>query len=69
MEEKNRIVTPFGYTSMYWDTEPSSKRAVERTGNLVFYRERDDGGHFTCLENPDGIVEDVREVVRIALGK
>ena len=67
MEEKNRIVTPFGYSSMYWDTEPSSKRAVERTGNLVFYKERDDGGHFACLENPDGIVEDVREVVKIAL--
>jgi hypothetical protein len=38
MEEHNRITVPFGYTSFYWDTEPSSKRAVERTGNLVFYR-------------------------------
>ena len=63
MEPKNRIKSPFGYTSFYWDTEPSSKRAVERTGNLVFYRERDDGGHFACLESPDGILEDVREIV------
>jgi hypothetical protein len=64
MEEKNRIKAPFGYTSFYWDTEPSSKRAVERTGNLVFYRERNDGGHFACLESPAGICEDLREVVR-----
>jgi hypothetical protein len=38
MEEHNRITVPFGYTSFYWDTEPSSKRAVERTGSLVFYK-------------------------------
>ena len=38
MELNNRITVPFGYTSFYWDTEPSSKRAVERTGNLVFYK-------------------------------
>ena len=38
MEPKNRITIPFGYTSFYWDTEPSSKRAVERTGNLVWYK-------------------------------
>lgn len=63
MRPENRIQAPFGYTSFWWDTEPSSKRAVERTGNLVFYRERNDGGHFACLECPDGIVEDVREIV------
>jgi hypothetical protein len=37
MRPENRIQVPFGYTSFFWDTEPSSKRAVERTGNLVFY--------------------------------
>ncbi|KAM3420014.1 hypothetical protein BST61_g3325 [Cercospora zeina] len=60
MEEHNRITVPFGYTSFYWDTEPSSKRAVERTGNLVFYKERNDGGHYAALEDPEGIMEDVR---------
>lgn len=38
MKPDNRITVPFGYTSFYWDTAPSSKRAVERTGNLVFYK-------------------------------
>lgn len=37
MRPENRIAIPFGYTSFYWDTEPSSRRAAERTGNLVFY--------------------------------
>ena len=62
-EEENKIKCPFGYTSYIYDTAPNSKRAVERTGNLVFYRERDYAGHFACLEDPDGIVEDIREVV------
>lgn len=38
MEPRNRVRVPFGYTSFIWDTEPSSKRAVERTGNLVYYK-------------------------------
>ena len=38
MQPENRITIPFGYTSFYWDTEPSSRRAVERTGNLVWYK-------------------------------
>ena len=83
MKDENRIVVPFGYTSFFWDTEPSSKRAVERTGNLVFYKgtsfscfcmcyialidwvasdgtERDNAGHFSALESPTGLMEDVR---------
>ncbi|EKG12662.1 Alpha/beta hydrolase fold-1 [Macrophomina phaseolina MS6] len=38
LEQRNYIKVPFGYTSFFWDTEPSSKRAVERTGRLVYYR-------------------------------
>ena len=63
MEEENQIKCPFGYTSYLYDTAPNSNRAVERTGNLVFYKERDYAGHFACLEDPAGIVEDIREVV------
>ncbi|KAL2851324.1 Alpha/Beta hydrolase protein [Aspergillus pseudodeflectus] len=60
MRPENRIQVPFGYTSFFWDTEPSSKRAVKRTGNLVFYNERNDGGHFAALEHPTGLMEDIR---------
>ncbi|KAK4950250.1 hypothetical protein LTR10_011229 [Elasticomyces elasticus] len=63
MQEENLIQCPFAYTSCWFDTAPNSKRAVERTGELAFYKERDDTGHFACLENPEGIADDVREVV------
>ncbi|KAL9064782.1 MAG: hypothetical protein Q9157_007712 [Trypethelium eluteriae] len=63
MKEENLIKCPFGYTSFAFDSAPSSKRGAERTGNLVWYRERDYAGHFACLEDPKGIVEDVREVI------
>ncbi|KAF2486016.1 Alpha/Beta hydrolase protein [Neohortaea acidophila] len=62
-EEANRIKCPFGYTSLWYDTAPNSRRAVERTGKLVWYKERDYAGHFACLEDPVGMVEDVKEVV------
>ncbi|KAL9084292.1 MAG: hypothetical protein Q9165_008120 [Trypethelium subeluteriae] len=63
MKEENLIKCPFGYTSMAFDSAPSSKRGAERTGNLVWYRERDYAGHFACLEDPNGIVEDIRELI------
>lgn len=79
MRGENLIKCPFGYTSMWYDTAPNSKRAVERTGkcsfnmtvddanglvgNLVWYKERDYAGHFACLEDPKGMCEDIREVV------
>ena len=63
MRPENRIRCPFGYTSMGWDTAPNFERAAAQTGNLVFYRERDYAGHFACLEDPNGMVEDIRAVV------
>lgn len=49
MKQENLIKCPFGYTSCWYDTAPNSRRAVERTGNLVFYRERDYTGHFAYV--------------------
>jgi pimeloyl-ACP methyl ester carboxylesterase len=66
LRPENRVVAPMGYSSFYFDSAPSSERAVERTGNLVFYRERDRGGHFACLESPDEVVDDVRQLVKVA---
>jgi hypothetical protein len=51
---------------MGFDTAPNSKRGAATTaeeGKLVWYKERDYAGHFACLEDPEGMVEDVREVV------
>ncbi|PVH77163.1 hypothetical protein DL98DRAFT_276226 [Cadophora sp. DSE1049] len=69
MLSKNSITALFGYTSFIWDIEPSSKRVVERTGNLVIYREMNDGDHFAATEFPEGLIGDTRELVGIALEK
>ena len=34
----NSLKVPFGYSSFLWDTEPSSKRMVEMTGKVVYYK-------------------------------
>lgn len=64
MREESLIKCPFGYTSFWYDTAPNIKWAVERTGNLVFYRERDYAGHSAALEDPEGLMEDIRETIR-----
>ncbi|KPI40406.1 putative epoxide hydrolase [Cyphellophora attinorum] len=56
----NRITCPMGFTSYMYDSRPGTKRGVERSGNLVWYREVDEGGHFAALETPEGFVEDLR---------
>ncbi|KJX98253.1 epoxide hydrolase like protein [Zymoseptoria brevis] len=64
--EENLIRCPVGYTSMEFDTAPNSRRGAETTvekGELVWYKERDYAGHFACLEDPESMIEDVREVV------
>ena len=60
-DEKNRITVPYGFTSFLWDSRPSGRKGVEQTGRLVWYRERDEAGHFACLECPGGMVEDLRD--------
>lgn len=34
----NHVKAPFGYSSFYWDLDFTSKREVEKTGNMVFYK-------------------------------
>lgn len=63
MRPENWVRVPMGYTSFLWDTRPAVREGVERTGRLVFYRERDEAGHFAALECADGLVEDVRALV------
>jgi pimeloyl-ACP methyl ester carboxylesterase len=64
ISERNRIKVPFGFMSCLYDSRPGTKRGVERSGDLLFYREYDDVGHFAALEAPGVLVRDVREFVR-----
>jgi pimeloyl-ACP methyl ester carboxylesterase len=61
LKKQNRIKCPMGYTSFYYDSRPGTKRGVERSGNLVFYNEIDEGGHFAALECPDVLLKDCRK--------
>jgi pimeloyl-ACP methyl ester carboxylesterase len=60
LKQENYIGVPMGYTSYMYDSRPGTKRGVERSGRLVYYREVDEGGHFAALECPEGFVEDAR---------
>lgn len=42
LKKENYIHVPMAYTSFLYDTRPAIKRAVEATGNLVFYNGMDD---------------------------
>lgn len=60
LRPENRIRCPMGYTSYLYDSRPGTRRGVERSGELVYYREVDEGGHFAALECPGVFVEDCR---------
>lgn len=64
---QNWIPVPMAYTSFLYDTRPSVKWGVEKTGNLVYYNERDNAGHFACLEEPQGTVDDLRVLVKMVV--
>ncbi|ETI29551.1 hypothetical protein G647_02004 [Cladophialophora carrionii CBS 160.54] len=61
LKKENYVSVPMGYTSFLYDTRPGTERSVKQTGNMVFYNECDDGGHFAALERPDVILRDCRE--------
>ncbi|KAI8935613.1 hypothetical protein NX059_007142 [Plenodomus lindquistii] len=61
---ENRIRVPFAYTSFLYDTRPGTERTTRETGNLVRYREYDDGGHFAALECPNVIINECRVFFR-----
>jgi pimeloyl-ACP methyl ester carboxylesterase len=69
LREENRIRCPLGFTSYMYDSRPGTRRGVERSGNLVWYREVDEGGHFAALECPEGFVGDLREFMGEWFGK
>ena len=60
---ENQIKVPLGFTSFLWDSRPSGRKGVAQTGRLVWYEERDEAGHFACLECPVGMVGDLRDFV------
>ncbi|KAE8382861.1 Alpha/Beta hydrolase protein [Aspergillus bertholletiae] len=57
------IQKPLGFSSFPVELFPVPKSWIETTGNLVFWREHQRGGHFAALEKPQELKADLTEFV------
>lgn len=55
---------PFGYSYFPEELAPMPKSWVETTGNLTWYRQHTEGGHFAALEKPELFVKDMEDFVK-----
>ncbi|KAK7048295.1 putative epoxide hydrolase [Favolaschia claudopus] len=60
---KWHIEKPFGFSAFPKEILPSPRAWIETTGNLVFYREHEKGGHFAAKEVPETLLLDVEDFV------
>ncbi|KIH92846.1 microsomal epoxide hydrolase [Sporothrix brasiliensis 5110] len=59
------IHKPLGFSWFPKEITPVPKAWVETTGQLVFYRQHDRGGHFAAFEQPDRLWQDVEDFIDI----
>lgn len=65
--KKLQIVNkPMGYSYFPHELAPVPRAWVEKTGNLVFFKSHESGGHFAALERPETLWADVEEFVKAA---
>jgi microsomal epoxide hydrolase len=57
------IQKPLGFSWFPKEIAPVPKAWVEATGNLVWFRQHDRGGHFAALERPGVLLGDFEEFV------
>jgi pimeloyl-ACP methyl ester carboxylesterase len=55
---------PTGVAVFHGELGLSVRRIAERTHNIVHWSELDRGGHFPAMEEPDLLVDDLREFFR-----
>lgn len=55
---------PFGYSYFPEELAPMPRSWVEKTGDLTWYREHKDGGHFAALEKPKEFAQDMEDFVK-----
>ncbi|KAK5064705.1 hypothetical protein LTR84_000539 [Exophiala bonariae] len=67
--EKWYIGKPFGFSWFKKEISPVPKAWVELTGNLVFHRQHDKGGHFAALEHPQVLWDDVEQFLAQVRGQ
>ncbi|KAL4810130.1 Alpha/Beta hydrolase protein [Aspergillus unguis] len=57
------IHKPYGFSYFPKELTPAPKSWVEKTGNLVYFKQHTEGGHFAALERPKEFKEDLSEFV------
>lgn len=57
------IKKPLGYSWFPKELAPIPRAWVATTGNLVFSRQHEHGGHFAALERPEVLLKDVEDFV------
>lgn len=60
---ENFLKVPMGYSYFPYDIAPSPISWVKTTGNLVWHRAHENGGHFAAMELPAVFVEDLGDFV------
>jgi microsomal epoxide hydrolase len=56
---------PLGFSWFPKEINPLPKAWIESTGNLVFFRRHDRGGHFAALERPRELLRDVEDFLKM----
>lgn len=57
------INKPFGFSWFPKELAPIPRKWVATTGNLVFYREHEHGGHFAAMEQPEVLLSDIEAFI------
>ncbi|KAJ5819033.1 epoxide hydrolase [Penicillium riverlandense] len=58
------IGKPLGFSSFLHEIAPTPASWVRTTGNLIFYRRHEKGGHFAAIEQPEVLWDDIAAFVQ-----
>jgi microsomal epoxide hydrolase len=57
------INKPLGFSWFPKELAPIPKSWLETTGQLVFHRQHDHGGHFAAMEKPEVLLADIEAFI------
>ncbi|KAK5174282.1 uncharacterized protein LTR77_001362 [Saxophila tyrrhenica] len=68
-DPKYYIKKPLGYSLFPEELAPVPVSLVKKSGNLVWHREHQSGGHFAAMEKPKEFVQDIEDFITTAWTK
>jgi microsomal epoxide hydrolase len=60
------VKKPLGYSYFPWELAPTPKSWAETSGNLVWFKAHENGGHFAALERPEELLGDIESFLEAA---